>query len=466
MTAFLRARSDMSHTPLTAGARLRSALEAERPLQLVGTINAYAALLAQRAGFRAIYLSGAGVANASFGLPDLGITSLNDVCEDVRRITGASALPLLVDADTGWGGAFNIARTTRELIRAGAAGMHLEDQVSAKRCGHRPGKALVASAEMCDRIKAAVDARTDPPFVIMARTDAHAVEGQAAALERAQAYVAAGADMIFAEALRTLDEYRQFVARSEGAGAREPHRVRRDAALHACSELAATGVRLALYPLSAFAREPRARRRRSTRPSAARARSRASCRSMQTRAELYDVLGYHDYEKKLDDCSDPHMTDNPDFKPKKSVALSGVTAGNTALCTVGRTGNDLHYRGYDILEIAQVCEFEEIAHLLIHEKLPTRAELAAYKTQAARAARPARARCARCSRRCPPPAIRWMCCAPGSRRMGCALPEKDDASAGRRARHRRPADRLLRLDARVLVPLQPLGRAHRGGDRR
>src|SRR6201993_257408 len=200
----------MSDRAPTAGARLRAAVEAERPLQVIGTINAYAALLAGRAGFRAIYLSGAGVANASFGLPDLGITALNDVCEDVRRITAASALPLLVDADTGFGSAFNIARTTRELIRAGAAGLHLEDQVSAKRCGHRPGKALVPPGEMVDRIKSAVDARTDPGFVIMARTDAHAVEGQEAALERAAAYVAAGADMIFAEALKSLDEYRQF----------------------------------------------------------------------------------------------------------------------------------------------------------------------------------------------------------------------------------------------------------------
>src|SRR5262252_4347304 len=200
----------MSQTPLTAGARLRAAVEAERPLQVVGTVNAYAALLAREAGFRAIYLSGAGVANSSFGLPDLGMTSLNDVCEDVRRISGACELPLLVDADTGFGSAFNIARTTRELTRAGAAGMHLEDQVSAKRCGHRPGKALVSSAEMVDRIKAAVDGRTDASFVLMARTDAHAVEGQAAALERAAAYVEAGADMIFAEALRTLEEFRQF----------------------------------------------------------------------------------------------------------------------------------------------------------------------------------------------------------------------------------------------------------------
>jgi methylisocitrate lyase len=172
-----------------AGARLRAAVEQERPLQIVGAINAYSALLAQRAGFRAIYLSGAGVANASFGLPDLGVTSLNDVCEDVRRISAATDLPLLVDADTGWGAAFNIARTASELIRAGAAGMHLEDQVQAKRCGHRPGKALVPANEMVDRLKAAVDGRHDESFVLMARTDAHAVEGQGAAIERAQRYV-------------------------------------------------------------------------------------------------------------------------------------------------------------------------------------------------------------------------------------------------------------------------------------
>ena len=235
----------------TAGARLRAAVDAERPLQVVGAINAYAALLAQQAGFKALYLSGAGVANASFGLPDLGMTSLNDVCEDVRRISGACELPLLVDADTGWGAAFNIARTTRELIRAGAAGMHLEDQVSAKRCGHRPGKALVSAAEMSDRIKAAVDGRTDAKFVIMARTDAHAVEGQAAALERAAAYVEAGADMLFAEALKTLDEYRAFAARVPVpvlANITEFGQT----PLFSREELGAAGVRLVLYPLSAF----------------------------------------------------------------------------------------------------------------------------------------------------------------------------------------------------------------------
>src|SRR3982751_314060 len=196
-------------TNAAPGSRFRSALSAERPLQIVGAINAYCAMLAQRAGFRAIYLSGAGVANASFGLPDLGITTLNDVLEDARRITRASNLPLLVDADTGFGGAFSIARTVRDMTAAGVAGIHLEDQVQAKRCGHRPGKALVEAGEMVDRIKAAVDARTDESFVLMARTDAHAVEGLPAAIDRANRYVAAGADMIFAEALTSLDEYRQ-----------------------------------------------------------------------------------------------------------------------------------------------------------------------------------------------------------------------------------------------------------------
>jgi methylisocitrate lyase len=284
---------------LTAGARLRAAVEAERPLQVVGTINAYAALLAQQAGFKAVYLSGAGVANASFGLPDLGMTSLNDVCEDVRRITGACALPLLVDADTGWGGAFNIARTTRELGRAGAAGMHLEDQVAAKRCGHRPGKALVVTAEMVDRIKAAVDARTDAAFVIMARTDAHAVEGQAAALERAAAYVAAGADMIFAEALKSLDEYREF-ARQVRVPVLANITEFGQTPLFTVQELGAAGVRLVLYPLSAF----RAAARASEAVFAAIRRDgtqKSVLELMQTRAELYAVLGYHEYEKKLDE---------------------------------------------------------------------------------------------------------------------------------------------------------------------
>ena len=282
-----------------AGARLRAAVDEERPLQVVGTINAYAALLAQRSGFKAIYLSGAGVANASFGLPDLGMTSLNDVCEDVRRISGASALPLLVDADTGWGAAFNIAKTARDLIRAGAGGMHLEDQVSAKRCGHRPGKALVSAPEMVDRIKAAVDGRTDASFVVMARTDAHAVEGQNAALERAAAYVEAGADMIFAEALKSLEEYRAFAARIQVpllANITEFGQT----PLFTREELAAAGVRLVLYPLSAFRAAAQAQvvvyeaiRREGTQKSVV--------PYMQTRAELYQVLGYEAYEHKLDE---------------------------------------------------------------------------------------------------------------------------------------------------------------------
>src|SRR6266568_5162408 len=195
----------------TPGNLLRAALAGEKPLQVVGTINAYAALMAERTGFRALYLSGAGVANASFGLPDLGMTTLGDVLEDVRRITYASRLPLLVDVDTGWGHAFMIGRTVREMIRAGAAGIHIEDQVAAKRCGHRPGKALVSTGEMEDRIRAAVDGRNDPTFVIMARTDAVAVEGLDAAIERACRYREAGADMLFPEALTELEQYRRFV---------------------------------------------------------------------------------------------------------------------------------------------------------------------------------------------------------------------------------------------------------------
>jgi methylisocitrate lyase len=283
----------------SAGARLRAAIEAERPLQLVGTINAYSALLAEKAGFRAIYLSGAGVANASFGLPDLGITSLNDVCEDVRRISAATDLPLLVDADTGWGSAFNIARTTADLIRSGAGGMHLEDQVQAKRCGHRPGKALVSKEEMVDRIKAAVDARTDAQFIIVARTDAHAVEGQHAAVDRARAYAAAGADVIFAEALTSLEEYRQFTRAVELpvlANLTEFGKT----PLFTTAELGDAGVRLVIYPLSAFRAMSNAAlavytaiRKDGT--------QKAMVDRMQTRAELYDVLGYHDYERKLDE---------------------------------------------------------------------------------------------------------------------------------------------------------------------
>jgi len=284
---------------MSRGARFRAALEAERPLQIVGTINAFSALLAERAGFRAIYLSGAGVANASFGLPDLAMTTLNDVCEDIRRISYATELPLLVDADTGWGSAFMIGRTVREMTRAGAAGCHLEDQVAVKRCGHRPGKALVDTAEMCDRIKAAVDGRSDDQFVIMARTDAHAVEGQRAALDRAAAYVAAGADMIFAEALTTLEEYRQFtqaikvpVLANLTEFGKTP--------LFTTAELQEAGVRMSLYPLSAFRAMSRAALE-VYQTLRADGTQKAVVDKMQTRMELYDVLDYQAYEDKLDE---------------------------------------------------------------------------------------------------------------------------------------------------------------------
>ena len=285
--------------PISPGLSFRQALETERPLQVVGTVNAYTALLAKQAGFRAIYLSGAGVANASFGFPDLAMTTLADVCEDVRRVTGACDLPLLVDADTGWGDAFMIGRAIRELTRAGAAGCHLEDQVATKRCGHRPGKALVDSGEMVDRIKAAVDARADEQFVLMARTDAHAVEGQQAALDRAARYVGAGADMIFAEALTTLAEYRQFTTSIDVpvlANLTEFGRT----PMFTVAEMRAAGVALVLYPLTGFRAMSAAAletfttlRQRGTQAGA--------LGSMQTRDELYDVLNYRDYERKLDE---------------------------------------------------------------------------------------------------------------------------------------------------------------------
>jgi len=283
----------------SAGARFRAALAAEKPLQIAGTINAYSALLARRAGFRAIYLSGAGVANASFGLPDLGITMLNDVVEDARRITAAVDLPLLVDIDTGWGSAFNIARTIKEMIRAGVACVHIEDQVQAKRCGHRPGKALVTKEEMVDRIKAAVDARFDPEFCIMARTDAHASEGLEAAIERSLAYVEAGADMIFAEALNTKEDFAAFTKAVQVPVLANITEFGETPML-SVDELREVGAAMALYPLSAFRAMSRAAeavygaiRRDGT--------QQAVLDSMQTRAELYEVLGYHNYEQKLDE---------------------------------------------------------------------------------------------------------------------------------------------------------------------
>lgn len=282
----------------TAGNKLREAIKQNGPLQILGVINAYSAMQAQKSGAKALYLSGAGVANASIGLPDLGMTNLEDVCIDVRRITAASDLPLLVDADTGWGGAFNIARSIKELVRAGAAGCHIEDQVSQKRCGHRPNKELVSKEEMSDRIKAALDGRTDSSFVIMARTDAHASEGQKAAIERAQAYVEAGADMIFAEAIHTLEEYKQFtdsikvpVLANITEFGKTPY--------FSVEELRSVGIAMVLYPLSAF----RAMNKAALevfQDIIQNGTQKASIAKMQTREELYEMLGYHSFEEKLD----------------------------------------------------------------------------------------------------------------------------------------------------------------------
>lgn len=282
----------------TPGGRLRAAVSEERPLQVVGTINAFAAVMAERAGFRALYLSGAGVANSCFALPDLGMTTLTDVLEETRRITGAVGLPLLVDADTGWGSAFMIGRTVKELIRANAAGLHIEDQVFAKRCGQRPGKEVVSAEEMSDRIKASVDARSERDFVIMARTDAYAKEGIDGVIHRAGLYLEAGADMIFPEALTDLEEYGKLaaavkiplLANMTEFGVTPQFTAR---------ELAEAGVGLVLYPLSAF-RAMNAAALRVFKAVRETGTQKGVMDSMQTREELYDLLNYYEYEEKLD----------------------------------------------------------------------------------------------------------------------------------------------------------------------
>ncbi|MGH8747145.1 MAG: methylisocitrate lyase [Burkholderiales bacterium] len=285
---------------ISSGAKFRQALKHESPLQVIGTICAYHALLAKRSGYRAIYLSGGGVAAGSLGMPDLGISNLDDVLTDIRRITDVCDLPLLVDVDTGFGAsAFNVARTTRSLVKFGAAAMHIEDQVGAKRCGHRPGKELVSGQEMCDRIKAAVDARVDPDFVVMARTDALASEGLEHALERAAAYAAAGADMIFPEAITELGMYRKFVEATKVpvlANITEFGKT----PLFTLDELRSAGVALALYPLSAFRAMNKAAlnvyqtlRREGTQKNLV--------ATMQSRDDLYEYLEYHAYEDKLDE---------------------------------------------------------------------------------------------------------------------------------------------------------------------
>jgi methylisocitrate lyase len=284
---------------VSAGESFRIALREEKPLQVAGAINAYTARLAEATGFKALYLSGGGVAANSLGIPDLGISTMEDVLVDVLRITDASGLPLLVDIDTGWGGAFNIARTIRSMIKAGAAAVHMEDQVGQKRCGHRPGKELVPTSEMVDRIKAAVDARTDEQFVLMARTDALANEGLAAAIERAQAYVAAGADMIFAEAVTELPQYTEFRA-AVGVPILANITEFGQTPLWTRDELAAAGVDMILYCCGAY-RAMNAAALKVYEAIRAQGTQKNVVPLMQSRAELYKYLDYHAYEKKLDE---------------------------------------------------------------------------------------------------------------------------------------------------------------------
>jgi methylisocitrate lyase len=282
----------------SAGARFRAAVEAEKPLQVIGAVNAYSALLAEHSGFKALYVSGGGVAASSLGVPDLGISTMDDVLTDVRRITDITELPVLVDIDTGWGSAFNISRTVKSMIKFGAGAVHIEDQVQAKRCGHRPGKAIVPRDEMVDRIKAAVDGRTDPDFVIMARTDAIAVEGIDAAIDRALACVAAGADMIFPEAVKDLAAYKKF---SQAVKVPVLANITEfgSTPLFSVEELRGAEVSLVLYPLSAFRAMSKAAlavygaiRKEGTQKNVV--------DLMQTRADLYEHLGYHSFEQKLD----------------------------------------------------------------------------------------------------------------------------------------------------------------------
>ncbi|UZF38245.1 methylisocitrate lyase [Ralstonia pseudosolanacearum] len=284
--------------PASAGARFRQAVAASQPLQVVGAITAYAARMAEQTGFQAVYLSGGGVAANSLGMPDLGISTMDDVLIDARRITDAVGIPLLVDIDTGWGGAFNIARTVRSFIKAGVAAVHLEDQVGQKRCGHRPGKEIVSADEMVDRVKAAVDARTDDDFVIMARTDAAASEGLDAAIARAVAYVEAGADMIFPEAMKTLDDYRRFKAAVKVpilANLTEFG----STPLFTVDELRGADVDIALYCCGAY-RAMNAAALGFYRTVMRDGTQQAAVQTMQTRADLYHYLGYHAYEDKLD----------------------------------------------------------------------------------------------------------------------------------------------------------------------
>ncbi|WP_199524613.1 methylisocitrate lyase [Pseudoalteromonas sp. bablab_jr011] len=283
---------------MSAGLKFKQAIANNKPLQVVGTVNAYCAMMAEKTGHQALYLSGAGVANASYGMPDLGMTSLDNVLEDIRRITSATDLPLLVDADTGWGGAFNIARTVKEMTKAGAAGFHIEDQVAQKRCGHRPNKEIVSKDEMVDRIKAAVDAKTDSDFYIMARTDAFQKEGLNAAIDRAAACVEAGADAIFAEAVHDLADYQAF-AKALNVPILANITEFGQTPIYTKEQLSEVGVEMVLYPLSAF----RAMNKAALNVYASilnEGSQQSQIDNMQTRAELYEFLDYHSYENTLD----------------------------------------------------------------------------------------------------------------------------------------------------------------------
>lgn len=288
----------------SAGKRFREAIQAEKPLQCIGALNAYHAKLAEASGFKSLYISGGGVAAGSRGIPDLGITTMEDVLTDLERITYVTDLPVLVDVDTGWGGAFNIARTVKMMTKIGAAAIHIEDQVAQKRCGHRPNKAVVPQEEMVDRIKAAVDAKTDPDFVIMARTDALAVEGMQAAIDRACACVEAGADMIFPEAMTELDQYREFVAAVKVPVLANITEFG-STPLFTVDELASADVSIALYPLSAF-RAANAAALKVYQSVRAEGTQKNVVDLMQTRMDLYDYLGYHDFEQQLDRLFQEH----------------------------------------------------------------------------------------------------------------------------------------------------------------
>ncbi|NOY17621.1 MAG: 2-methylcitrate synthase [Gammaproteobacteria bacterium] len=356
------------------GQRLRQAVDEERPLQMVGVPNAYCALLAQRVGFRGIYLSGAGVANVAYGRPDLGLTSRAEVVEEARRITAVTSLPLLVDVDTGWGD--EIVDCVQELEQASAAGLQLEDQVDEKRCGHRPGKVLVSIAEMQARLTAALAARQNNSFVIMARTDAGAVEGLTAAIDRSLAYVETGADMIFVEALTSLDEYHRFTEAVQVpvlANLTEFGQT----PLFDREQMAQSGVSVLLYPLSAFRVMSK-----SVEALYASIRTdgtqRAWLEHMQSREELYELLDYHTAELAQDAQHKKDRQKMAQVRKQPSGGLADIVAGDSAICTVGKQGHGLSYRGYAIEDLTASACFEEVAYLLLYGKLPTTGQLDAY----------------------------------------------------------------------------------------